>query len=250
MKQLSFYTGIITFLLSFYACKTNVYQVNAKDKKQLSISDNIQEDISFSEVIAPYKAQMQNELNQVLVYNPYDLHKKGHNYPLGVLVTDLMLKEGNEIYDKLHPGKKIDVCVLNSGGIRRTFTKGDLTVQSMYELMPFENSAVVITLTGQKFLDMVNYLKADKRLHPISGFTFKVYGEEPEIVIGGEPFNINKTYTVLTNDYLEKGGDKMNFFKDAVKSESLNAKMRDMYIEYFKGIDTIKLNTNPRYILN
>ena len=52
------------------------------------------------------------------------------------------------------------------------------------------------------------------------------------ITIGGQPFDENKNYKVVTSDYLALGGDKMNFFNAPVKNEVVGKKIRDGLIEY------------------
>lgn len=244
-KQKVFY--VLAFSLVLFACNKQLYVGNSEEER-FSISGELQSSAEFDKMIKPYKKQMEGELDKVLAYNPVDLHKKGLNFPLGNLVTDLMLKEANEIYSKMHPNQKIDVCLMNKGGLRRTFAPGNLTVRSMYELMPFENEAVVVTMTGEKFLEMVEFLRKSGKGHPVAGFSFNKYKEDLNVLVGDIPLNKNNTYRLLTNDYLQKGGDQMTFFKDPIKVEYLGIKLREMYIGYFDKIDTVKVNTNPRYI--
>lgn len=242
------YIMSMVLMLGFYACSHKVYQVQTSQVERIFISDSLEEKQDLNQLIQPYKIQMANELDRVLTYAPVDLSYKGMNTPLGNVITDLMLEEGNKIYSKRHPNEKIDVVLMNRGGLRRSFTKGDLSVRSMYELMPFENEAVVVTMTGTKLMEMVNFLRLTPRNHPIAGISFKKESEDKEIMVGGELFDENKNYRVLTNDYLQKGGDQMTFFLDPIEVEFLQIKLRDMFIEYFEKVDTIQVNQNPRYL--
>lgn len=241
------FTALVFILPS---CNNQIYSVKESNRQQISISDEINSNHDFTHLIEPYKQRMDGELDRILAYNPVDLHNKGLNFPLGNLVTDLMLEEANKIYSVTHPDDKIDVCLMNKGGLRRSFSPGNLTVRSMYELMPFENEAVVVTMTGEKFLEMVEFLRRSDRGHPVAGFSFNKFNEDMNILLGEKPFNVHNTYRVLTNDYLQKGGDYMTFFKDPIKVEFLNIRLREMYINYFDKIDTVRVNTNPRYIEN
>ncbi|HJY12653.1 MAG TPA: hypothetical protein VJ304_07680, partial [Flavobacterium sp.] len=56
----------------------------------------------------------------------------------------------------------------------------------------------------------------------------------------------NKTYYVVTNDYLANGGDNMNFFLKATDKFDLNYKIRNVLIDYFKEVDTIPVKTDVR----
>lgn len=230
----------------FWACSPR-WNINSTQKQEIKINDQLEPDAEIAAFIAPYQQQLDKEMNEALAYNPYNLHKKGYNSPIANLLADAVLDESNQIYSTRHKGASIDICLLNHGGIRRTFSPGMLSLKSVYELMPFENEVVVVTISGEKFLEMIDYLKRGKKGHPISGITFSLKGDETQIMLGEHPFDVTKNYTVVTNDYLQKGGDHMDFFANPIHLENLNIKLRDMYIQYFQKVDTIKVNLNKRY---
>ena len=66
------------------------------------------------------------------------------------------------------------LCIFNHGGIRSIIPKGNVTTRTAFEIMPFENSVVVIALKGEQILEMVNYIITDKKPHPLSGITFTI----------------------------------------------------------------------------
>ncbi|MGI9526847.1 MAG: 5'-nucleotidase C-terminal domain-containing protein [Weeksellaceae bacterium] len=231
------------------ACKTS-YVVKETNENRISISEELPEDSTLVAMIKPYKETLDKKMNHVLAYNPHTLDKNGANFPLGIFITDLILKETNEKFQKLHPGEKIDAVLMNTGGLRRTFEPGNLTVRSIYELMPFENELVVVTLSSDQFVAMVNFLKESDKNHPIAGFSFHKNQEVLNILVDGKPFDQNKNYNVVTNDYLQKGGDNMDFLTKPIKAEYLHLKLRDLFIEGLEKVDTIQLNKTPRYILN
>ncbi len=241
------YISSILLLIFFSSCSRQIYQVNKSEYNANSFIDEyFQEDETLNEIIKPYKEKLDDEMNRVISYTPIDLDKNGFNSPLANLNCDMVLEESNLIYEKLH-NQKIDVCLLNHGGIRRTFTKGDLTVKNVYELMPFENQALVVTLSGEKVLEMIKFLSESDKGHPISGIKFSP-DDDDSIEINGQRFNKNQTYTVVTNDYLQKGGDQMYFFSDPVKMEFLDIKLRDLMLLYFEKHDTIKVNLDQRIL--
>jgi hypothetical protein len=67
-------------------------------------------------------------------------------------------------------------------------------------------------------------------------------------MVQNKPFDKKKNYFVLTSDYLQKGGDQMDFFKNPLKLYALNYKIRDAIIDYLKEIDTLKATTDNRII--
>ena len=114
--------------------------------------------------------------------------------------------------------------------------------------MPFENNLVVIDLKGNQIQEMINYIISEKKPHPLNGLTFTISknNEATSILVQGKPLEIDTTYYVATNDYLANGGDNMVFFKKGSQKFDLDYKLRNVLIDYFKEVDTVKAPTNKR----
>ena len=59
---------------------------------------------------------------------------------------------------------------------------------------------------------------------------------------------LEKTYYVATNDYLFKGGDRMDFFKKSDTLYDLNYKIRNVLLDYFSKNDTLNPTIDQRFI--
>jgi hypothetical protein len=66
--------------------------------------------------------------------------------------------------------------------------------------------------------------------------------------LNGNAIAPDKSYFVATNDYLFNGGDKMSFFQQNEGVYPLNYKVRNVLIDYFKKIDTLKSKKDNRFI--
>ncbi len=188
-------------------------------------------------------------MNTVLSYTPVNLTRNDRKLEssLGNLMADLCYQKANTIFNS-RTGKNIDFALFNYGGIRAGIPQGVITNQHAFKLMPFENSLVVVELSAIKVIELINYLIASKRAHPLSkhinltitknGYTLK---------INNAPINKSKTYHVLTSDYLQNGGDNMNFFKNPISLYKLDYKVRNAIIDYFKETDTIKVTLDGRF---
>jgi 2',3'-cyclic-nucleotide 2'-phosphodiesterase (5'-nucleotidase family) len=97
---------------------------------------------------------------------------------------------------------------------------------------------------------MVDYFIAEKKPHPLSGMTFTITADNnsKNILINGKPLSKQTTYYVGTNDYLANGGDNMIFFKKGVARYDLEYKLRNVLIDYFKDVDTIRVVNDIRII--
>jgi 2',3'-cyclic-nucleotide 2'-phosphodiesterase (5'-nucleotidase family) len=194
-------------------------------------SQNTSVDSVTYKMIAPYKSEMDKIMNEVLVISDTSLTKDLPEGSLGNFVSDAVLKKTNDVY-KPADNQPVNICLLNNGGLRAQLPKGAITRGNAFELMPFENSIVILTLSGAKtqqlFQSLVNFNGA-----PFAGATVKVKGKKiTELKINGELFDINKNYKIATSDYLAGGGDKYDFFKDPIQTETLNYKLRDAIIDH------------------
>ena len=126
----------------------------------------------------------------------------------------------------------------------------NLGFSSAFELMPFENSIVVLELSGFSIMKMIDYLRKVKLQHPISGLQITLNNDYSvnEVKINGVSIENEKKYYVATTDYLLEGGDKMYFLAETTKTTDINYKMRDILIDYFKKYDTLKLKSDNRFI--
>ncbi|MFB0925844.1 MAG: 5'-nucleotidase, partial [Vicingaceae bacterium] len=155
---------------------------------------------------------------------------------LGNLVADLSLEIANDLYIP-SDNDSIDFCLLNFGGLRTSLPKGEITRGKIFELMPFENELVVVTIENKQMAKLIKYLYVNPQ--PISkGITLSSY----EIYDGASlqnglsttenKYRLNKEFKILTSDYLANGGDKMNFFLDPINIEPVGIKLRDAIIQY------------------
>ncbi|OUL60146.1 hypothetical protein B8T70_21905 [Flavobacterium sp. AJR] len=199
--------------------------------------------------IKPYREHINKDLDSVLAYCPQTLDKSTGKWQttIGNLMADVCLQRGNLVF-KAREKKDLDICFLNHGGIRAILPKGNVTARNAFEIMPFENSLVVMALKGEQILEMVTYFIGEKKPHPLSGMTFTITKNNTatNVLVQGKPIEKDKIYYVATNDYLANGGDNMNFFKKSVQKYDLNYKLRDILIDYFKSVDTIPVPNDVR----
>jgi 2',3'-cyclic-nucleotide 2'-phosphodiesterase (5'-nucleotidase family) len=166
---------------------------------------------------------------------------------MGNLLSDVTLELGNPVFNSREK-KSIDVCLLNHGGIRTIISKGDITARTAFEVMPFENSLVIVGLKGTDITTIASYIIKEKKPHPLAGMTFTIGKDNlpKDILVQGKPVDPNKIYYVGTSDYLSNGGDNMSFFKNGVERYDLNYKLRNILIDYFKKVETIPLINDVR----
>ena len=243
-----YFVLFLTFILSV-SCAEQKYYVTKIEGKEIAVTNINKEIPEIEAYIKPYREHIDQELNTPISYAPETLDKSGKwQTTIGNLLADITLQRGNTIF-YTRENKKIDLCILNNGGIRSIISKGKITQKTAFEVMPFENTSIVVALKGEQILEMVNYFITEKKPHPISGITFTISINGPKnILIQGKPIENERVYYVITNDYLANGGDKMDFFKKGTATYNLNYKLRNILIDYFKETDTIPIIKDQRIV--
>lgn len=197
----------------------------------LPVSTQIATDSTLERMIAPYRTRVDETMNQVIGNAPVALDRTGVESVLGNFVADLTRTQTMAVY-----GRPVDMGGMTSGGLRNPIDQGPITVGDVFELMPFENEMLVLTLSGKTVQDMFDYAARVKNLS-VSNATFTIRNNKPEdIKIGGKPFDPGKTYTLAISDYLANGGDNMMFLKDALKVEQVGLLARDAIMQEIKQL--------------
>ncbi|MFI5172668.1 MAG: 5'-nucleotidase C-terminal domain-containing protein [Chitinophagales bacterium] len=215
---------IIVFLFS--SC-TYYYAEAGYENKQLRVVENGPPDSTLASIISPYKTALDGEMNLIVGEIGVEMRRSKPESTLGNFICDVLMKEG-----QLSTTQTIDFAVYNYGGIRQEFIdKGPITKGRIYELLPFENFGAVVKMDGPTTEKLIQKI-IDEGGWPVSGIKLMVKENKPvTIMIGGEPFDRSKNYTVIMNDYMANGGDNMNFFSDK-NFEMLGITIRDMVLNY------------------
>ncbi len=161
---------------------------------------------------------------------------------------------GNMICDAMlwkTEGAGSQICITNGGGIRAPIQAGDITVGSILTVLPFGNQIATLGLTG---VDVIAALEngvsrwenTDGRFPQVGGIRFVFDPERPagSRILSAElknadgsfsPIDPAEIYTVTTNDFMRRGGDGYNVFRDnAIDPYDSWAVMADSVIEYIQ----------------
>ncbi|MGZ5242606.1 MAG: 5'-nucleotidase C-terminal domain-containing protein [Bacteroidia bacterium] len=235
MKSIFKHTYIWILAVALSAC-TTITQVQLTDKKtsQIAVNNTIAEDAETAAFIKPYKDSLDKIMNRVLAVSAKRMDKGQPESMLGNFVSDLILEYVNKETCK-DPGKcsGAQMAFFNNGGFRNSLPQGNITVQHVYELMPFDNELVILEMPGRQVNELMKYIAQSGGI-PVAGIKMKIKNNFPQdIYIGKEKFDSTKTYKVITSDYLANGGDKFFFLQhESVKRINLDIKLRDFLLQY------------------
>ncbi|WP_297793563.1 5'-nucleotidase [uncultured Eudoraea sp.] len=242
---------IFVTITVFFSCTNTPQRLTGISGVQLPITDSIVGADSIELFVAPYRERVNEVLDSALAFAPKTITKLDgkFNTSAGNLMADIVLSEANPVFNSTS-GQNIDFVILNHGGIRSIISKGKVSARTAYEVMPFDNSIVVVAIKGKSVRDLISFLIKADRPHPIAGIQIVLNknGTLRDVNIKGKPFDENKTYQVATSSYLADGGDNMGFFKDGLKVEDLNYFIRNAMIDYFIKVDTLTAEVDDRFV--
>ena len=231
---------LLLSLLVLNACKKQALYLQKIEGKQINISDSLERNLNIDNFIKPYREHVNANLDSTLAYavDTYSKNDGEYNTAIGNMMADAVYEESNALF-KSRTGENIDFVLLNHGGIRAIISKGNVSKRTAYQVMPFDNSVVVVKLKGSEVRKLIDYLAKAKRAHPISQLQLVLNSDSTinSVSLNEKALDFNKTYNVATNDYLYNGGDRMDFFKTNDSLYVLDYKIRNVLIDYFTKIE-------------
>ncbi|MBQ8312349.1 MAG: bifunctional metallophosphatase/5'-nucleotidase [Clostridia bacterium] len=155
-----------------------------------------------------------------------------------------------------------DVAIVNGGGVRETIKAGNITLNDILLVHPYGNAMCVVEVTGQKILDALEYACKDVPSEfggflQVSGMTFEIHTYIPSsvkmdekkmfvsvdgeyrvknVMVGGEPLDLEKTYTLASHNYkLRNNGDGNTVFDDCPMLQEDVKLDNQVLIDYITG---------------
>ncbi|HNW45538.1 MAG TPA: bifunctional UDP-sugar hydrolase/5'-nucleotidase [Elusimicrobiales bacterium] len=187
------------------------------------------EDAEVTAMIKTFKEAADVEMDKPLGESAVDLgtSKAGLDSDIGNWFTDAMRRQSGT-----------DAAFQNTAGIRAELRKGPVKMRDIYQVMPFENTLVKLTMTGDQIKKLMeDNIRGGRTRLQLSGLTVKVSGGKdgsPEVITlekDGREIAPGDKLTVATNNYLTTGGTGGKAFNDAEKSEDTMKPIRDLLIK-------------------
>ncbi|MCB1192484.1 MAG: bifunctional metallophosphatase/5'-nucleotidase [Leptospiraceae bacterium] len=212
----------------------------SKNKKVLLVDEDLQTNRSLS----PYINYISTIKDKLIATAGEELNR-GFNQGPGIIIADSMRWKTNT-----------QIALINPGAIRADLSKGKVTVDSLYRVLPYQNSLVVLEMTGKNLID---YLERG------INFQIKKYGktcEQPFVYASGINLFIDPkkskgkrvlklelidknhgsipilpdfTYSVTVNDFMVRGGDGYFLHLDSARRKNLPLLDIKVFEEFIQG---------------
>jgi 2',3'-cyclic-nucleotide 2'-phosphodiesterase / 3'-nucleotidase / 5'-nucleotidase len=197
-------------------------------------------DPAVKAIVAAAKEEVGGKFKEVIGSTPANLTRVQDVQPYGESYL------GNWACDVTRAKVAADVGIQNNGGIRIDVPKGDITVGTVFTIMPFDNTICVFTLTKAQLMGILEqaFNDEDKAKNLTVGKGIQVSGIKviydsslPSLsrVVdithgGGSPIAATDVLKVATNNFLATGGDGFLDFAKYTYVDT-NVLVRDAMLE-------------------
>ena len=224
--------SILIGLLFCFACRST-YKIAEKEAESYDMVADLPVDKEIMDLIEPYKEGVEEKMNIVIGYNKTQLVKEQPESTLGNFTADAILAVARKHYKN-----NIDFGLPNYGGLRIPYLNaGPITTGNMFELMPFDNSLVVVHIDGNTANQLFTHI-AGAGGWPISQevkMKIDTLNGKHQFLIHDKAIDPKQKYSFCVSDYVANGGDNCTFLKEQPRDE-LNIVFREALIEYVQDV--------------
>ena len=206
-------------------------------RKVLSSPDDPRDE-GARKIVSNYHNQIKEEFGRVVGKTTVNLVRRPYHES----------NVGNLVCDAMRAAAGADIAFQNSGGIRTNISKGRITLEQVYTLLPFDNLLISMDLTGEQILEILEQSATlEHGILQVSGLRVVIQKEKPkgmrvqQVFVGDRLLDPKKTYRVTTNDFLAAGGDKYATLKEGKKAV-FGESIRELFLEYLREHSPV----NPR----
>lgn len=217
---------------------------NWSENGLMSVDASIPEDPVVATMIEAFRIPIAALSEQVIGIVPEDIpNSRGDDNPVGSMIADGMLAATRQ-YGSV-------VAFMNAGGVRQAITAGELTYGDAISIQPFANTLVVVNLKGSEILAALEHGFANPSggggmLIPSEGTSYMVDRSAEagsrisNVVIAGEPLNVEATYRVTLNSFTAAGGDAHRVLAEA-EGERIDTGFIDLdaFLDHLKSMSEI-----------
>ena len=160
---------------------------------------------------------------------------------------------GRLVCDAANSASGSDVFFVNSTMLRDRLPKGDITIETAYRIIPFDNTVTVFEMKGEALLRMMDFIAANfgkNESFQYGGISFAIDLKNRaalDVKVKGAPVEADRTYKVATSSYIAQGnlmGSEM--FKEASGRTEIGGNIRDMFAGYIEKTGVIKPAADER----
>ncbi|NLO71376.1 MAG: 5'-nucleotidase [Porphyromonadaceae bacterium] len=223
--------SLLYFLIAFgmLSCAPKHWVLISSETSAIPIDATTEEnaDTKMHNFISQYKLQLDEEMNRTIGESAVEMRAGKPESLLSNWNADIYLKSASDFLNSA-----ADMAVVNLGSLRAPIPKGEISVGTIFQLMPFENELVILWLKGSEVNKLLDIFALEGG-QGISGVRMEIKdGKAANVLIQGKPIENDKLYSIATNDFLAGGNDRMIPLATPVKRVDTGLKIRNLIMEY------------------
>ena len=238
-NYVKFTSGVIlTGLFLFTSCQSPRevqanYEVAQIEGTRICIDSiwDTHPDEKAAAILKPYKEKIDEMMYEVIGVSEVTMDKGRPESLLSNLVAEVLRLSADRVLKH-----SADIGIMNMGGLRNILPQGDITVDAVFEILPFENSLCVLTMKGTEMKRLMEVI-ASLRGEGLSGAHLEITkdGKLLKAIVQGKEIEDDKDYTVATIDYLADGNDGLTPLANADKRECPDGMtLRGLFLDYVR----------------
>ncbi|MGB9180433.1 MAG: 5'-nucleotidase C-terminal domain-containing protein [Pyrinomonadaceae bacterium] len=226
------------------------WRVVAKGARTIPVDDKVEVDPEIAKIAAPYDRETQGWLGRVIGESPVEMSAKDARFR-DTPILDLIQRAQLD-------ASKADVSMAASFNPQAHIRKGPVTVRDIAALYEYENTLVVLEVTGQQLKDALehsalyfgayvpNRAAADLVDEKIPGYNFdiaegvtydldisKPVGERIlNLRFNGQPVALAQKLKLVTNNYRVNGGGGFTMYRQAPVVYRSSEEVRELIIDW------------------
>ena len=230
--------AILTGLILFTSCQSTRevqanYEVVQIEGTRICMDStwDAHPDEKAAALLKPYKEKIDKMMYEVIGVSEMTMDKGRPESLLSNLVAEVLRLSAERVLK--HPA---DIGIMNMGGLRNILPQGNITVDAVFEILPFENSLCVLTMKGTEIKRLMEVI-ASLHGEGLSGARLEITkdGKLLKATVQGKEIEDDKDYTVATIDYLADGNDGLTPFVNADKRECPDGlTLRGLFLDYVR----------------
>lgn len=229
----------ISAFMVLFVCLTAVAQnlhVSSISHERLVVDARYDTDVDARtvEFMKPFKQKVDSIMSPVVGTCARDMSSDRPETEMPNLLSDILVWSSWHDYNE-----NVDFAVYNIGGIRSTFSKGEVTIGDIVDVAPFENKICFLTMKGSAVTELFQQI-ASRGGEGVSSAVRCVINRKGKLIsltINGKPVDPDRDYRVATIDYLIEGNDGMLAFRkrsNLVQPTEEKNNTRFIIIDYFR----------------
>lgn len=248
-------------------CQGNPILLVGSNNKIIANNPNIEfvkEDPIVAAKLVEYSSKIKNLRQQVIGQAADNLwhirvpgiHPTGVELPNGSYIAPIVAEAFFQQLEKL--GFEPDIAIQNGGGVRTNLLKGNITIDNVYNLLPFNNTLYILNMKGseikQVLEDAVSHIWDDggsTGAFPYgSHIRYTIEKNKPtnqrftQIEIKNkqgiwQAIKADKYYKVVTNSFLMDGKDGYTTF-GKIKGINTYFNYAESFVDYVKQVKTLR----------